>query len=364
MQHDEPPGPITWSLSRIVVALQNELLGPLYSILNNTNVLAGDTTPAEHRRLVGANLQSVTTLERSLTRIVELANLSTDSLVLRPANTSIHSMTLEAALSASSDTRRSSEVSTDLHGPDAIISTDHNRTVSMIANALHSLASPDRIRSLSCKTSYDEDSTHISVLWTVKYIQPAVDVSTLSPNIYPNTRRAVSSSYLHAIAVALGANVDETEDRTVVRLSAEFPTVHSIDTAKSSESETILDDARILHYAPSSSDRFELPIDTVYLDQDDDLADCIATSSASLLVLNHSSETDDEHLATNLYLSQKSTIPVLLRSSDLTYDQFVRYRDHVDVILLEPAELSVLTRYIAGLSGNDRRHHRRRASLH
>lgn len=364
MPHDDPSGPNDWSLSRIVVALQNELLGPLYSISSNTKVLAGKTTPAEHRRLISANLQSVTTLERSLTRVVELANLSNDSLVLRASNTSIHSMTHEAALSASSDMRDPPEVATEILGPDAIVHTDHARTASMISNALQSMPPQGRARSLTCSTKLDQSSALVSVLWTAKTIQPLVEVSASSPVTDHSARRTGSSSYFHAVAFALGAEVDEAEDRSMIRLTAEFPVIHSVDWSIDDESQSNFDQARVLQYAPTVDDCFELPLDTAFLDQDDDLSDRIATASASLLVLNHTSQTDEHHLATNLYFSQKSTIPVLLRSAHLSYDQFVRYRDHVDAILLEPAAPDVLTRYIGGLSRINRRSHRRRASLH
>jgi len=354
---DDPKDP---SLAQTVLDSYQDLMGPLYAIQSSTALLAGETSVSERRRLISSTVHACGRLEQSVARIVEKAGSYTGSFLARPRNTSIRSMTLEAALSLT-DVSGKPRVSAEIQGADAIVNAEHARLVSMLGSALQYVGERGGPVRLLCSITYVDGVDGVDVLWEVLSDKALGGLQVIDP--YTVARTEANRSFINLVAGQLGVKVEVVSPEKT-RLSTRISTV-----LRQIDDQEHFDDAdwngvSVVQHAQSPDDMLSLPVPSMRMDLQDDLPSRLSAASATVLVLRLTDPVDDEQLSSNLYFSQNASVPVVLCSNALSYEQFVLFREHVDAIISEPLSEPTLARYLIGLSLLNRRREPRPAVLY
>ena len=363
---------ISWDASSLLANLESDLLNPVDAIISNSEIIAEADDYQRRVTLASSTMKAAHILEEIIQKLLELARIASKTFKLNPETTSLHSLSHESALLAQSIRHGGQGLRVDIQieSDDAMVDCDRGRIVHLISSAIilvGALTRAARVKILLRANQMDGD---MACAWLVQIPEAMAGPAVRDALEYPESelpraaKRALEILFTESLASALGVALSTIDLPPGIQIAAKLPVVRRAPPPDTQRLFRELEAGRIV-IVDEPPDGFTL-LPTTFTEVPDlnKLKDFVRDKNANLVVLHHNELTRPGTIAKRLAYCFESRVPVLLRASSLTYEQFHRYRNHVDAVILEPSDPAVLARYIVGLSQHDRRHNRRPADIH
>ncbi|MEM7313697.1 MAG: hypothetical protein AAF497_11160 [Planctomycetota bacterium] len=356
-------------ITALLPELEHELFNPLYAIIGNSEIIGALSEASEQRDLAQSTKRAARCLERHLRRLVEVSLASLGHLELLLAPTSMRSVTHQALLLASETTLddQSFEYIPAFHSADRIVETDGDRLAQLLASCILSVVGPLPGGRVKLTYEVQGQDSHPCINWFL----------SIDSNVPPDWRRAVAVPsdlignsgmakldvlYSMALADALDARVIIGDVPPCLRVLLRPTLLHIV--REPEESPQLDDDVSIFAFGDPNHRFSELPHAITELAADQDIVSALEESRRGVLVLHQHDRAGASQFSKNMEICSRVRIPILLRATSLTREQYSRYRDNLDAIVMEPCRPDDLLRFIAGLTRSERRSRARRANIY
>lgn len=379
-----PGSPSSGSLihGELILALENDLLAPLVAVVNNMEVHTESTSEDQRSALCASTKLAAERLHQTVLHLTDLARLEVGSTAGEGEPVSLSSVITESLLSFRHTAPDSShDVTLDSNASDVVLVVDRERLFRMLVSLLSAVAAelkPDaRIRIRSRYVSHGGKRASVSVaycfnpscarsrLWHRTFELPEIGVAD-------NARAALFAHYSRSVAIHFRGSVRVDKERGRVVFEADFPVVRigrGRDTPRaeggSRISIAVLCDSHPLvagfYDRLSSVDINYRQFPTVSA-----LSDAMTEDWPSAVILRHSRAGSDviSFARTIRALEYGRTIPILLVSRGINYENLQVCRRYVNAVLLDPFSSEQLRRYVIGITRPDRRRSFRPLELH
>lgn len=351
-----------------LVALQHDLLGPTYGILNQIDALTIGAGDPSDRSSIHSVFSSARSLERNLRRVLDLAKLSAGALSPSPEVCSAQSLTHEAVLVARAIAPKllNGEIRVQLPCLDVVSMLEKRILVELLATIVLLVYRAGTRGSCDLNLTFLGEGKSTRAVWHVSAepgVFPGRSLDELQADPRWASRHLFDLAFVGRVAVALGGAVGVDPDRSGLILELPTVPVHKVDELKLPRN-VLWTTAPILMSTASPEGFTPVPGNVIIVDPTADMETQIEETGARLFIAHHTREMRPEAVFRLLVTCVTMPIPVLLRSSALDYDTLCNFQDHVDAFLLEPCRRETLARYVVGLASNDRRTNRRAAQIH
>lgn len=355
-------------LAELLLLLQTDLSSALAAMVSNFEAIPAAYLANDREALRRSGLKAARRIESINRMLAMLArdSIGTSSPLLIPY--SIQSLTQEAILYAIAQAPGFSAIESrpSLDRSDFIIRADVPRLVALLAALVVVVSHHVEERRVQLSLALDEHDDLVRSTWkiTLDPKTPAVDwrpiVDSKSEQATSDALLQLYGRYWRLLASSIGASVFSEGLPDGIAVTLDLPLVRRCpvtDEYPQPQSVTVL----MTESPPAGF--VPVPAKALIAPPDIALDDYIRDSQAQVLVL-HQPLNDHSAVSRNIASSSQVDIPVLLRAASLTHDQFIRYRERVDSIFLEPSDPLALQRYLAGLALPNRRSTRRPAEIH
>jgi len=361
-----------WEIYALLAELESDLLNPIYAIISNSEIIAEVDDFQGRISLALSTKKAARILEETINKLLELARIATKNFKLQPEITSVHSLTHEAALLAQSVRHGGLGLRVDvqLDSDDVMAKCDSGRMAHLISSAVLSVvALTHETRVKVTLRSYRQEEG-VCCTWLIQLDESGPGATARDALRLPDpgqpraAKRALGVLFTESLASQLGAELVTVDVPLGIQLTVILPFIRLTPPPDMHRLTQALQTGVIVVVDEPPSSFSPLPTTFTEVPDPDELDSYVRKMKARLLVLHHDESTPSHAITKILTYCQESRVPVLLRASALTYEQFNRYRYHLDAIILEPSEPSMLARYVVGLSHHNRRRDRRPANLH
>ena len=357
-------------LVALLKSVDEDLRNAVYAIINSFEILPEADIREDRETLHRTGIIAARRIEYTHHKLSTLARIVTRDFGSRRTDRSAQSLTREAVLFAIAQDGRFAEVKRQPHftGQDLIVSVYAESVVDLLASAILSVSGRCREGMVRVAMNHAEHDGESEITWLITVEGAAQKPHwgrVLTAASLPDLSEgevAIHDRYWRALADAIDARVEVSDVPPGLQIRLVAPVVRQARHPDEPPKKPWTDRPALLA-SKLPANFCAIRTDCIDLPAAEDLELLLEHLEPGLLVL-HQPQEDELATRRNIRLCQQVDIPVLLRASNLTYEQLTRYRPHVDAILLEPCEEATLAQYVVGLCASDRRSRRRLAELH
>jgi hypothetical protein len=360
-------------LNSLLTDLEHDLLNPVYAIISNAEIIASLAKLADRRDIASSTKRAARILECNLVRLLDLSHVSMNQFDLCPQDNSLRSITHQAVLLLSDIHQENRSIRFDavFESTDWIVAADGQRVVHLLVSALQSALLSLQDCTVSLTQHNERQGDQVTASWYISIDSPLTDQDWRQALDLPTEdgpllgRASLGVLYTRALSEVLGADIVIGDVPYGLQVTLQLPVVHNVDQAPPDllTRNTWVDSTILVSREPPNLFT-PLRASMTLIPPEADIPTYLQETNAELLILHQTGEGGDDEFERNLQICRQSRLPVLLRASALTYDQFNRYKDKLDAILMEPSEEGDLARYIVGLTRPNRRSSRRQADIY
>jgi len=362
---DEQPGV---DFAALIRSLDPHLRRAIYSVISNFEAVPDADRLSERRALHASGLFAARKLDYTHQKLCDLSHIALHEFVLSPTSHSLHSVVREAMLfaTAQQSAPRRPFCEPSFSGAEPIVQVDADVLVRLLASLLVAVSSELDETALQLSFNFNEEEGALHTRWHL--MLQAGQESTDWPSILTavphqsHQPAALHTIYWQALAAVLEVQVFVEESSNALVVEHRAPLIRLVPEAtRPPERHWTASTVVVFHEPPSDFTPLRGRYTVSPPERD---INAVVTESNARLVILHDAEDDPAMTRQNLSACHQLEVPTLLRATNLSYELYNRYKQHVNAIVLEPSEEAVLARYVAGLAGRERRTTRRVAEIH
>lgn len=360
------------SVASLLSSLEQPLLDSVFAVRNNAVVMRESLSPDQLLQIANSTERAHQRLLSLLRPLLEIARIEERTNEVKSDVHSIHSIAHEASLYAQwyYSNRKELSFEVDLRSDDKLIECDAIHLRDLIAHTAIFVAATlqtGRIRislDASGDRSRSEVEWNVSIFDFVQYPQFDQTVSLSSADYESSPEGQLLISFIGALADELGAVISLQDVPPGLRVFHESAVKHSVEPVAENVMQGPWTSVPIVTLDAPPHDFRAIEAEVIEIGAVGEPDDVIRRTGAGLVVLHHHRDLDERSLARNISYALQSSVPVLVRASNLSYEDFLRYQSNVDAIVLEPSDKQTLARYVRGLTRTNRRTEKRNAQIH
>lgn len=361
-----------WNIQTLLINQTERLLDPVYAIAANADVSIDVQDEAQREALAQSSKRAARLLELGLNQLLVVAKILDGRFSTNLNVCSLHSITHQAILMArshlGSDCKLQLLPRVDQH--DVIVRGDERilavTLTSMLQLLIDHRMSGDAQLTLHCR----QTNGNVVASWVASIEhcdhQPEWGRLLRLPAVGEGGagRRVLNLVHLLSLATMLDAELNVREVPNSLQFSIKLPFVRRVPAMNLPSTGVAWVDGAIAIAGDGLESFTPITGQTIFIGADGELAGAIHQTAARLLVLHQTERRTREDVARSLEICRQVNVPVLLRASYLTYEDFTRYRAVLDAIVLEPTSTETLARYVIGLTRRNQRRSKRPADIH